>query len=96
MKGTAPAVLSDWPRDSSYGRLLRRLDQAMDVARTRHWMAGRAPPVLELELSGLSAEDQQLLWRIIQELQVCPDSGYWPGTPTAHDTHQQNGQHRQA
>ena len=87
MKGTAPVVLSDWPRDSSYGRLLRRLDQAMDVARTRHWMAGRAPPVLELELSGLSAEDQQLLW---------PDSGCWPGTPAAHDTHQQNGQHRQA
>ncbi|WP_152486777.1 hypothetical protein [Halopseudomonas pelagia] len=94
MKGSSPAPLSDWPRDSSYGRLLRRLDQAMDMARTREWMAGRAPPVTELELSGLSAEDQQLLWRIIEEIQVSATSGRLSITPTAYDTCQQHHQHR--
>lgn len=88
MKGSTPALLSDLPRDSSYGRLLRRLDQAMDVARTREWMAGRAPTVTELELSGLSAEDQELLWRIIKELQVSETSAPLPAPPAAHGTRQ--------
>ena len=88
MKGSAPALLSDLPRDSSYGRLLRRLDQAMDMARTREWMAGRAPTVTELELSGLSVEDQQLLWRIIEELQDSANSVFIPTLPASHSTRQ--------
>lgn len=88
MKGSAPAPFSELPRDSSYGRLLRRLDQAMDMARTREWMAGRAPTVTELELSGLSAEDQQLLWRIIEELQGSESSALIPVPPASHGTRQ--------
>ncbi len=88
MKGSAPALLSDLPRDSSYGRLLRRLDQAMDMARTREWMAGRTPTVTELELSGLSAEDQELLWRIIEELQASASSVLTPAPPAPQRTRQ--------
>lgn len=88
MKGSARAPLSDWPRDSSYGRLLRHLDQAMDMARTREWMAGRPPTVTELELSGLSAEDQKLLWRIIEELQVPTTSVRIPVSPAPYRTRQ--------
>jgi hypothetical protein len=57
-------------RDSSYGRLLRRLDQAMDVACTRQWMEGIPPALTELELSGLTQEDQRLLWRILEALET--------------------------
>ena len=70
MKGLVPVPLAEWPRDSSYGRLLRRLDQALDMARTREWLNGRSQVITELELNGLSPEDQQLLWRIINALGV--------------------------
>ena len=55
-------------QDSSYGRLLRRLDRALDMARTREWLAGQTGTLTELELDGLSADDLQLLWRILQTL----------------------------
>lgn len=69
MKGTVPES-QDRSRDSSYGRLLRRLDQAMDMARTRQWMEGTPPALTELELNGLTQEDQRLLWRILQALET--------------------------
>ncbi|WP_339844920.1 hypothetical protein [uncultured Halopseudomonas sp.] len=77
MKGTVPES-QDRSRDSSYGRLLRRLDQAMDMARTRQWMEGSHPALTELELNGLTQEDQRLLWRILQALETTvslPGSG---------------------
>ncbi|MFO7704151.1 MAG: hypothetical protein R6V43_03295 [Halopseudomonas sp.] len=90
MKGITPETPSGWPQDSSYGRLLRRVDQAMDVARTREWMAGRPLLVAELELSGLSVEDQQLLWRIIDALPVSTPSSATPVAPALQETPQQN------
>ncbi|WP_373185046.1 hypothetical protein [Halopseudomonas sp.] len=77
MKGTVPES-QDRSRDSSYGRLLRRLDQAMDMAYTRQWMDGTPPVLTELELSGLTQDDQRLLWRILQALETTislPSSG---------------------
>ena len=50
--------------DSGYGRLLRRLDQALDMAHTRQWMGGEAEPP-ELELKGLSEADLLLLQQIL-------------------------------
>ena len=70
MKTPEPEPLSSWNRDSSYGRLLRRLDQAMDMARTRQWLNGQQPGLTELELSGLSKEDVRLLWRILDTLEA--------------------------
>lgn len=70
MKTPEPEPLSCWNRDSSYGRLLRRLDQAMDMARTRQWLNGQQPGLTELELSGLSKEDVRLLWRILDTLET--------------------------
>ncbi|MFN3581948.1 MAG: hypothetical protein ACK4VV_15915 [Pseudomonas sp.] len=64
----APVPLCDQVRDSSYGRLLRHLDQAMDMARTREWLSGEPLAQAMLELNGLSPDDQRLLWRIIEEL----------------------------
>jgi hypothetical protein len=69
MSGTVPES-QERSRDSSYGRLLRHLDQAMDVACTRQWMDGIPPALTELELSGLTQEDQRLLWRILQALET--------------------------
>lgn len=94
MKGVMPDLLEDRARDSSYGRLLRRLDQAMDMARTREWLSGQGPSMTELELSGLSSEDRMLLWRIIDELQLPPRSEHFPSAPAHHQTRQQSGQHR--
>ncbi|KKN92070.1 hypothetical protein LCGC14_0211280 [marine sediment metagenome] len=68
MKTPEPEPLLCWSRDSSYGRLLRRIDQAMDLARTRQWLAGQSPGLTELEVSGLSKEDLQVLWRILDTL----------------------------
>ena len=64
MKQVEPEPLA-CTRDSSYGRLLRRLDQALDVARTRQWMAGRQDVPAELEVYGLSRQDVQLLQQIL-------------------------------
>jgi hypothetical protein len=68
MKIPEPEPLFCCGRDSTYGRLLRRIDQALDVARTRQWMTGQAPALTELELSGLSEQDARILWRIIDTL----------------------------
>ena len=70
MKTPEPEPLMCWGRDSSYGRLLRRLDQALDMARTRQWMTGQAAGPTELELSGLTPEDVRLLRRILNTLDV--------------------------
>lgn len=56
--------------DSSYGRLLRRLDQAMDVARTRNWLAGDTKPLQELEVCGLSTQDMRLLQHILSAMKL--------------------------
>ncbi|MCO5788786.1 MULTISPECIES: hypothetical protein [Halopseudomonas] len=56
--------------DSSYGRLLRRLDQALDVARTRQWMAGQPCVPTELEVYGLTQQDMQLLRQILGTMQL--------------------------
>lgn len=68
MKHVQPEPL-DCGRDSSYGRLLRRLDQALDVARTRQWMAGQEDVPAELEVYGLSKQDVQLLKQILTAMQ---------------------------
>ncbi|MBL4832954.1 MAG: hypothetical protein JKY26_03180 [Pseudomonas sp.] len=91
MKGTVPES-QERSRDSSYGRLLRRLDQAMDMAHTRQWMEGSPPALTELELSGLTPEDQRLLWRILQALGTSVSlPGSVQGAPIASGTHYQTG-----
>lgn len=67
MKPLEPEPVS-CSRDSSYGRLLRRLDQALDVARTRQWMAGQPSVPAELEVYGLSEQDLRLLKRILSTM----------------------------
>lgn len=57
-------------RDSSYGRLLRRLDQAMDVACTRQWLTGQTAVPGELEIQGLSDADLQLLTQILRSMNL--------------------------
>lgn len=57
-------------RDSSYGRLLRRLDQAMDVASTRQWMSGQPSESGDLEIHGLSSTDLQLLRQILHSMNL--------------------------
>ena len=72
MKTPEPELRSGRNRDSSYGRLLRRLDQAMDMARTRQWLNDQAPGLTELEIKGLSKADVRLLWRILDSLETGP------------------------
>ena len=57
-------------RDSSYGRLLRRLDQAMDMACTRQWMSGQPSVPGELEIQGLNGRDLQLLKQILESMNL--------------------------
>ena len=57
-------------RASSYGRLLRRLDQAMDVASTRQWMAGRPSGPGELEIQGLNDRDLRVLMQILHSMNL--------------------------
>ena len=57
-------------RDSSYGRLLRRLDQAMDVACTRQWMNGQPSVPGELEIQGLNGRDLHLLKQILDSMNL--------------------------
>lgn len=72
------------PSDSGYGRLLRRLDQALDMAHTRQWMGGETEP-LELELKGLSKADLLLLQQILCAL---AERTPLPGVSApAHHTH---------
>lgn len=67
MKPLEPEVMN-CSRDSSYGRLLRRLDQALDLARTRQWMAGQHTGPSELEVYGLSEQDLQVLKQILNTM----------------------------
>ena len=70
--------------DSGYSRLLRRLDQALDMAHTRQWMGGNAELPSELELKGLSEADLLLLQQILcalAERTPLPDV-----SPPAHNT----------
>ena len=70
MKHVQP-VLPAGSHDSPYGRLLRRLDQALDVARTRQWMAGQPPSVpTELEVYGLTKQDMRLLRQILGTMKL--------------------------
>ncbi|GGI99116.1 hypothetical protein [Halopseudomonas pertucinogena] len=61
-------------RDSSYGRLLRRLDQAMDMACTRQWLTGQTALPGELEIEGLSNADLQLLDQIMRSMNLDPSA----------------------
>ena len=56
--------------DTSYGRLLRRLNQAMDVACTRQWMTGQPSVPGELEIQGLTDADLQLLKQILHSMNL--------------------------
>lgn len=93
MKTTEPEPLSCWNRDSSYGRLLRRLDQAMDMARTRQWLNGQPPGLTELELGGLSKEDVKLLWRILDTLETRQPLPNYLERPTSEQAQQQTAHH---
>ena len=71
MKHVQPELLAG-SHDSSYGRLLRRLDQALDVARTRQWLAGQPSAPAELEVYGLSKQDMELLRQILRTMALEP------------------------
>jgi len=69
MSWRTPETLATRQRDCAYGRILRRLDQALDMAYTRQWLADyQGGGVTELELQGLSQEDLALLWQILLTL----------------------------
>lgn len=65
MCGGLLSVVARQPQDSAYGRLLRRLDQALDMAHTRQWLSGYPELPSELELQGLSPEEMALLQQIL-------------------------------
>ncbi|TVP91606.1 MAG: hypothetical protein EA348_03695 [Pseudomonadaceae bacterium] len=65
MKSAEPPLLDIQHANQGYDRLLRRLDQALDMARTRQWLEGLTYPPLELELQGLSADDLLLLRQVL-------------------------------
>lgn len=60
-----PAVMARQPQDSAYSKLLRRLDQALDMAHTRQWLSGYPELPTDLELQGLSPEEMALLQQIL-------------------------------
>lgn len=69
MKSVQSAALRG-DRDSSYDRLLRRLDQAMDLACTRQWLSGQPSAPGELEIQGLSESDLRLLDQILRSMKL--------------------------
>lgn len=83
--GSVPLCYS---RDSSYGRLLRKLDQAMDVACTRQWMAGQRSAPDELEIQGLSDKDLQLLKQILQSMNTDQAAASWSVLAALNETYQ--------
>ncbi|SDS22063.1 hypothetical protein SAMN05216271_1428 [Halopseudomonas sabulinigri] len=93
MSWRTPETLLHRQKDSSYGRILRHLDQALDMAHTRQWLTGyQAGGVAELELQGLSKEDLAVLWQILETLDSrCPLPGVLP--PPAQAGHQQHRDH---
>jgi len=71
MSWRTPETQATRQRDCSYGRILRRLDQALDMAYTRQWLAGyQGGANAELELQGLSREDLTVLWQILKTLEI--------------------------
>lgn len=69
MNWRTPETLATRQRDCTYGRILRRLDQALDMAYTRQWLTGyQGGGIAELELQGLSQEDLTVLWQILKTL----------------------------
>ncbi len=68
MKSAEPPLLGIQRPQQGYDRLLRRLDQALDIARTRQWLDGFSHPPMELELQGLSADDLLLLQQVLLRL----------------------------
>ena len=69
MNWRTPDAVARREQDCSYSRILRRLDQALDVANTRRWLAGQGVGgVYELELRGLSQQDMQVLRKILASL----------------------------
>lgn len=90
MSWRTPDAVARREQDCSYSRILRRLDQALDVAHTRQWLAGYSGDcVAELELRGLSQEDLKVLWQILLSLDVyVPLPGVLP--PAAQPGNQQH------
>ena len=80
-------------RDSSYGRLLRRLDQAMDVASTRQWMTGQPIESGDLEIQGLSARDLQVLKQILHTMNLDQAAASPSVMSALHQTQQQSKPH---
>ena len=76
MKSAEPPLLDALHPQQGYDRLLRRLDQALDMARTRQWLEGLSQPPLELELQGLSTDDLLLLHQVL--LRLGQSSGLTP------------------
>lgn len=68
MKSAEPPLLEALQPQQGYDRLLRRLDQALDMARTRQWLEGFNQLPVELELQGLSADDVHLLQQVLLRL----------------------------
>lgn len=62
-----------------YDRLLRRLDQALDIAHTRQWLLGQSQLPAELEVQGLSRADLCLLQQVLCRLGSC--SASWLSLP---------------
>ncbi len=93
MSWRTPETLAHRQGDSAYGRILRRLDQALDMAHTRQWLTGyQAGSVTELELQGLSKEDLLVLWQILETLDSStPLPGVLPAP--AHYSNQQYRDH---
>ncbi len=79
--------------DSSYGRLIRRLDQAMDVARTRNWLAGEVRPPQEVEVCGLSTQDAHLLRHILSIMELSRAAPSPQVLAACQQAQQQNGRY---
>lgn len=92
MKSVQSAALRG-DRDSSYGRLLRRLDQAMDLACTRQWLSGQPSAPGELEIQGLSPADLRLLDRILLSMKLNRVSASPSIISALHEAQQQNHRH---
>ncbi len=80
--------------DSSYARLLRRLDQAMDVACTRQWINGQPSAPGELEIQGLNDRDLQVLKQILSNMNFDLTAASPSVISTFNHTQQQRNYHQ--
>ncbi|MEH6565055.1 MAG: hypothetical protein V7756_07020 [Halopseudomonas sp.] len=86
MSWRTPETMVHRQRDCSYGRILRRLDQALDMAHTRQWLTGyQGGGIAELEVQGLSQQDLTVLWQILETLDASPLPGVLPPPSQRYD-----------